>query len=74
MKKNKKRQRDNREDKKGLKGKDMGKGCGKTIWEKMRILMQTIIYYGLMLDIVDAVIVVWLCFQTKKTSKCLKIR
>ena len=29
---------------------------------------------GLMLDIVDAVIVVWLCFQTKKTSKCLKIR
>ena len=52
----------------------MGKGCRKTIWEKIQILLQTIIYYGLMLDIVDAVIVVWLCFQTKKTSKCLEIR
>ena len=52
----------------------MGKGCRKTIWEKIQILLQTIIYYDLMLDIVDAVIVVWLCFQTGKTSKCLEIR
>ena len=50
----------------------MGKGCRKTIWEKIQILLQTIIYYGLMLDIVDAVIVVWLCFQTKKTFKLKK--
>ena len=32
------------------------------------------VYYGLMLNIIDAVIVDWLCFQTKKTSKCLEIR
>ena len=42
----------------------MGKGFGKTIWEKMWILLQAIIYYGLMLDVlvivIVAVIVVWL--------------
>ncbi len=42
----------------------MGKGYGKTIGEKSWILLQAVIYYGLMLDVlvivIVAVIVVWL--------------